>query len=340
MWEHGTRRRRTSCTSATACAPSRCRSSWCHPTARRSTRSTRPRRRRCTGCSSCTGCSPTCPPRSTCGPSTGSRSAGEEEPARSLARAMVCSAAAFHAPEDLVVAVLCSERQPGPLGLAEVAAARAERPSRATPSARRRMVTTSLDDLGALLPPDLSDRPRFGADERPADAAHPARHRRRAAAAGQPHHPARRPARRHRARPAGALGRARRPDPAAPRARRDAAAGARPGCRCTALRVRAEPVQALGDQCDLATAEAFARRLAPLHTVCRRVEASGEITGPTDFMDLLGLGDVHTFDPAPPGGRGPRATGCGCRSGVGETAARSTSTSRSRPSRAWARTAW
>ena len=31
-----------------------------------------------------------------------------------------------------------------------------------------RMVATSLDDLGNLLPPDLSDRPRFGADERPA----------------------------------------------------------------------------------------------------------------------------------------------------------------------------
>src|SRR3546814_9073367 len=32
----------------------------------------------------------------------------------------------------------------------------------------RRMVTTSLDDLGAMLPEDLSERPRFGADEGPA----------------------------------------------------------------------------------------------------------------------------------------------------------------------------
>ena len=31
-----------------------------------------------------------------------------------------------------------------------------------------RMVSTSLNDLAALLPPDLSERPRFGADERPA----------------------------------------------------------------------------------------------------------------------------------------------------------------------------
>ena len=31
--------------------------------------------------------------------------------------------------------------------------------------------------------------------------------------------------------------------------------------------LREKPVRALADQCDLATAEAFARRLAPLHTV-------------------------------------------------------------------------
>ena len=38
-------------------------------------------------------------------------------------------------------------------------------------------------------------------------------------------------------------------------------------------------------------------------------------------MDLLGLGDVARFDPAPPGARARRATGCGCRSGSA-TAAR------------------
>ena len=68
-----------------------------------------------------------------------------------------------------------------------------------------------------------------------------------------------------------------------------------------ALRVREAPVRALADQCDQATAEAFARRLTPLHAVTAGVSdtASGEITGPSDFMDLLGLGDVFTFDPAP-----------------------------------------
>ena len=59
-------------------------------------------------------------------------------------------------------------------------------------------------------------------------------------------------------------------------------------------------MRALADQCDQATAEAFARRLTPLHVVTAGVSdtASGEITGPSDFMDLLGLGDVLTFDPA------------------------------------------
>ena len=68
----------------------------------------------------------------------------------------------------------------------------------------------------------------------------------------------------------------------------------------TALRLREEPIRALADQCDLATAEAFARRIAPLHTVTAgpTETSSGEITGPTDFMDLLGLGDVHSFEPS------------------------------------------
>ena len=58
-------------------------------------------------------------------------------------------------------------------------------------------------------------------------------------------------------------------------------------------------MQALADQCDLATAEAFARRLAPLHTVTTGAAdaGSGEIAGPSDFMDLLGLGEVYGFDP-------------------------------------------
>ena len=181
VWEHARRPTPASCTSATACARQPlCARAGAAGDARRSTRSTRPPPRRCTGCSSCTGCSPTCPPSSTCAPSTGSRSAVPRTPARALARAMICSAAAFHSPEHLVVAVLASEQNARPLGLGQVAAARARAPQQSdavgpTPDGVHRRSTT----WPRCCPPDLGDRPRFGADERPADPAHPARRRRR-----------------------------------------------------------------------------------------------------------------------------------------------------------------
>ena len=79
---------------------------------------------------------------------------------------MVCSAAAFHNPEHLAVAVLCSDDHLAhwdwlkwlPHSLSG---------QQGDAVGPRRMVTTSLDDLGTMLPPDLSDRPRFGADEAP-----------------------------------------------------------------------------------------------------------------------------------------------------------------------------
>ena len=65
-----------------------------------------------------------------------------------------------------------------------------------------------------------------------------------------------------------------------------------------ALRLRDEVIRAKVDQCSLATAEAFARRLTPLHTVSGVVETTGaEAPGDVDFMELLALGDVHDFDP-------------------------------------------
>ena len=160
-----------------------------------------------------------------------------------------------------------------------------------------RMVTTSLDDLAALLPPDLSDRPRFG--RRAAGQRHILLVSRRRHLPPGNHVVLPTACTASRCRPAG-VGRARR------RVRLDAARVRRAG------RGGALPAEALGcarrryalaDQCDLATAEAFARRLTPLHTVTAGVTdtPSGEIAGPTDFMDLLGLGDVHGFDPAPPG---------------------------------------
>ncbi|KRF16512.1 ATP-binding protein [Nocardioides sp. Soil797] len=219
---------------------------------------------------------------------------GPVETARALARAMICSASAFHHPEHVIVAVLCSDDH-----LAEwdwlkwlPHSLSAQQGDAVGP---RRMVTTSLDDLGAMLPQDLSERPRFGADEGPAlphillviDGGHL-------------------PPGNHIIPPDGLHGVTlidlpeqwdELDDPT--RLRLDFANmppedGRQP---VTALRVRSEPMKGLADQMDLATAEAFARRLAPLNTVSLGSDSSGnESTGPTDFMDLLGLGDVFSFE--------------------------------------------
>ena len=223
---------------------------------------------------------------------------GDEERARSLARSMICSAAAFQSPESVVVAVLATDETLAHWDWVKwLPHVQSQQQSDAV--GPMRMVTTSLADLAALLPPDLSDRPRFGADERAGLSAHPAGDRRRRAAARQPRRTPRRPARR---------------DPDRPARRAGVSSRTPAGCGCCsrtvrsttqgrvpvlALRVREQPIRAKGDQCDLATAEAFARRLTPLHTASagQAEQAGGEITGPSDFMDLLGLGDVRRFEP-------------------------------------------
>ncbi len=221
---------------------------------------------------------------------------GPEEPARSLARAMICSATTFHSPEHLVVAVLSSEQNLAhwdwikwlPHGLSN-------RQSDAV--GPMRMVSTSLADLAALLPPDLGDRPRFGADERPAT----------------PHillviDGATLPPGNHVVPPDGLHGVTLLDLPArwdeledATRLRIQFEGEAAHDGRLpvNALRLREETVRGRADRCDLATAEAFARRLTPLHTVATGAaeNTTGEITGPSDFMELLALGDVRTFDP-------------------------------------------
>ena len=166
-------------------------------------------------------------------------------------------------PSDLVVAVLATdETLPEWDWLKWLPHAQSTEDSDAVGPSR--MVTTSLDDLAAMLPADLADRPRFGADQRAADPARPGLVDGGHAAARQPPDPRRGRARRHRARPARALGRARRPHPAAAAARAGAAAR-RPGRRHRAAGARgADPGR--GRPVDLASAEAFARRLAPLHT--------------------------------------------------------------------------
>ncbi|WP_224766250.1 type VII secretion protein EccCa [Nocardioides campestrisoli] len=220
---------------------------------------------------------------------------GPEEESRSLARALICSATAFHNPEQLIVAVLTSEANLAHWDWVKwLPHAQSARESDAV--GPMRMVGTSLDDLGALLPPDLSERPRFGADERPAtphillviDGGHL-------------------PPGNHVVPPDGLHGVTlldlptrwdELEDSSRLRLQLTEAPQQQGKCPVLAIRLRAEPVKALVDQCDLATAEAFARRLAPLHVVSSgTTEASADITGPADFMELLGMGDVHSFDP-------------------------------------------
>jgi S-DNA-T family DNA segregation ATPase FtsK/SpoIIIE len=223
---------------------------------------------------------------------------GPEEEARSLARAMICSAASFQSPEHLAIAVLASEESLTEWDWVKwLPHALSGRDSDAV--GPRRMVSTSLAELATLLPADLAERPRFGAGERPPD----------------PHvlfvvDGAELPPGNHVIPPDGLHGMTVLDLPARWDELQDSSRlrllfddGAvledgRPVI--SALRLRETPVRAGADQSDLATAEAVARRLAPLHVVTAGVEAepssTAEIAGPSDFMDLLGLGDVHRYD--------------------------------------------
>ncbi len=225
---------------------------------------------------------------------------GEDEQARALARAMICSATAFQSPEQLVVAVLTTEEHLARWDWVKWLPHALSREQSDAVGAMR-MVSTSLGDLAALLPPDLSERPRFGADERsatphvllvtdgvelppgnhvvPSDGLH---------GVTVLDLPTRWPELEDATRLRLVLDH-REPDA-------DPGPGSTVGV--TALRLREEPVRAKADQCDPATAEAFARRLTPLHSVVTTSEApSGELDGPSDVMDLLGLDDVRSFEP-------------------------------------------
>ena len=223
---------------------------------------------------------------------------GPEEPARALARSLICSATTFHSPDHLQVAVLTSERHLAHWDWVKwLPHAQSGRQSDAV--GPMRMVSTSLDDLANLLPPDLAERPRFGADERPATP-----HLLLVIDGGEL------PPGNHVVPPDGLHGVTlldlparwdELEDPTRLRIQLAAEPGETGAAHwpMTALRLREEPIRAKADQCSLATAEAFARRLTPLHTRSTGVvePGTGEIAGPADFMELLALGDVHTFDP-------------------------------------------
>jgi ESX secretion system protein EccC len=229
---------------------------------------------------------------------------GVEERARSLARALICSATAFHSPTHLVVAVLASKHNLVHWDwLKWLPHAMSGRQSDAAGPAR--MATTSLGDLWAMLPADLSDRPRFGADDRLAtpqillvlDGVEL-------------------PPDNHVVPPGGLHGMTvldlrehwhELDSPSSLRLQLASAPLDETGAPMLALRLREDPIRAHGDQCSPSTAEALARRLAPMQTVpststaeptAGGEPAGGELVGTVDFMSLLGLGEVGTFDPA------------------------------------------
>ncbi|MGY2700821.1 type VII secretion protein EccCa [Nocardioides sp. HB32] len=221
---------------------------------------------------------------------------GPEEPARSLARSLICSATAFHSPDHLVVAVLTSERHLAHWDWVKwLPHAQSTRQSDAV--GPMRMVSTSLADLANLLPADLGERPRFGADERPATP-----HVLLVIDGGEL------PPGNHVVPPDGLHGVTlldlpsrwdELDDASRLRIQIEGEPDEHGRCPVLALRLREDPIRATADQCSLPTAEAFARRLTPLHTRSTGVvdQGTGEIAGPADFMELLALGDVHSFDP-------------------------------------------
>ena len=216
---------------------------------------------------------------------------GEADHVRALGRAVVCSATASHSPHDLLVAVLASEENLAQWDWVKWLP-HAHSPEQTDALGRSRMVSDSLEDLFSMLPPELRDRPRFTGDGRDA----------------KPHlllvvDGGSLPPGNNLVPEEGLEGITVLDLPAswgevddAHRLRLHVEA-LLPGGRCalTALRLRESSSKAAGDQMDLVTAEAFARRLAPLEMQEGPVRDDPMAAAP-ELLDLLGLGDVHSLD--------------------------------------------
>ncbi|WP_370208799.1 type VII secretion protein EccCa [Aeromicrobium sp.] len=217
---------------------------------------------------------------------------GSVEHVRALARSLVCEATAFHAPQGLVVAVLADDDAARDWDWVKwLPHAHSERESDAVGPAR--MIASSLDDLAAMLPQEVVDRPRFGADQ-PVEGPHvllvvdgPAL-----------------PPGNHLVPEEGVHGMTvielpeswgELEDPT--RLRLELVQADRGAVGVTAWRRHDEPVKGHADQLDRESAEAFARRLAPLASTEGPVREDATSTTP-DLTDLLGLGDVRTLDVA------------------------------------------
>jgi DNA segregation ATPase FtsK/SpoIIIE, S-DNA-T family len=209
---------------------------------------------------------------------------GAEEKARALARAVICSAAVFQSPAHVSIAVLASERTLAAWDWVKwLPHALSGRASDAV--GPRRMVSTDLTDLLGLLPSAthilfVVDRNVLppGDHEIPTDDLQGITVLELSSRSDELE------------------------DSSVLRLQVEDDTGTQERCPAiSVLRLGEAPVRGGADQCELATAEALARRLAPLHATGGNVALPagvGQTRDRSDFMDLLGLGDVHHYCPA------------------------------------------
>ena len=225
---------------------------------------------------------------------------GAEQHARAFARALVASACAFHSPDHLRVAVLTDEdtlvHWDWLKWMPHVGS-----PHERDGAGPARMVSAYWEDLLPLLPTEIADRPRFGPQQK--------------GRLALPHllvvvDGGRVPPDNHVVTADGVQGVTVLDLPAGwgeldddQRLRLALGEVARADGRVPvrALRVRAEPAPGFADQLDLASAEALARRLTPLHAgddVAAGSSASSTdaVQGDAELLDLLGLPDVRDLD--------------------------------------------
>ncbi|MGL5825620.1 MAG: type VII secretion protein EccCa, partial [Nocardioides sp.] len=210
---------------------------------------------------------------------------GEQDAARDLVRAWLLNLAAFHAPDDVRIAV-CA----GPDQLAEWDWVKwlphSQHPSRFDAVGNRRVAATSLADLEDLLAADLGERPRFAREAYPAGGqVHVVivlddPHARHGMSLASEH---------------GLVG-VTLIDVAGvlsptPTELRFAVEGSRLGV------IGESGLEQIGapDRLDAASAEALARKLAPI-TMPRIASGGSSLTTNVGLPELLGIGDPRTLD--------------------------------------------
>ena len=220
---------------------------------------------------------------------------GEVAPARALARAVVAQAAVLHAPEDLVIAALVSRESRSDWDwLKWLPHAQSNRAR--DPLGPARMVSDSLAELLEWLPDNLAERPRFTPG-----------------AVGSPHvlliiDGGRVPAGHPLISGEATLGVTTMDLPAqwdeltSPTTVRLAVTAAPEGApgqgaRLDVITVSRASATGRADQMSVVEAEAVARRLAPLYTSGEVEVTRDALSGTSDLLELLGMGDVRDYQP-------------------------------------------